>query len=249
MEHYEIFKQIRQRYLDIQDEVPLDEIKNAAVLLNSSDRFSFDKLFASGRTLIGFDARQADYQNDAGRIRAVKEFIFAGVDFLCINTEPLLQDASYHYFETASKSVRIPILRKDPTVCEYQIYQAKVLGADAVYLSRFLSVTEMKHLVDVSKAIGITAVAEVSSPSGAEKAAIAGAGIISVTSSINDLDEIIGICEYTPSNIYSIAYCNIKTPEDYLKASDGGIGGIILSDPLNEIKDKKRYLNSITCRQ
>ena len=249
MEHYEIFKKIRQRYLDIQDEVPLDEIKNAAVLLDSSDNFSFEALFSPGRTLIGFDARQTDYQSDADRIRAVKEFIFAGVDFLCINTEPLLKDASYSYFETASKSVRIPILRKDPTVCEYQIYQAKVLGADAVYLSRFLSVTEMKHLIDVSKAIGITAAAEVSSPSDAEKAAIAGSGIISVTSSINDLDEIIRICEYIPGNIYTIAYCNINSCEEYLKAHENGIGGLILSDPLNEFKDKKRYLNSITGRQ
>ena len=124
-----------------------------------------------------------------------------------------------------------------------------MLGADAVYLSRFLSVTEMKHLIDVSKAIGITAAAEVSSPSDAEKAAIAGAGIISVTSSINDLDEIIRICEYTSGNIYTIAYCNTNSREEYLKARENGIGGLILSDPLIEIKDKKRYLNSITGRQ
>lgn len=245
MEHYEIFKQIRQRYLDIQDEVPLDEIKNAATLINSTDRFSFESLFGAGRTLIGFDARQADYQSDAERIRAVKEFIFAGIDFLCINTEPLLKDASYSYFETASKSVKIPILRKDPTVCEYQIYQAKVLGADAVYLSRFLSITELKHLIDISKSIGVTSAAEVSCPSDAEKAAIAGAAVISVTSNVNSLDKIIKICEYTPGNIYSTAYCNIKTHEDYLKALDSGIGGIILSDPLSGVKDKKAYLNSI----
>ena len=58
----------------------------------------------------------------------------AGADCVSCLTEPMWFLGSDGIFREIRAEIRTPMLRKDFTVDEYQLYQAKVLGADAVLL-------------------------------------------------------------------------------------------------------------------
>ena len=63
-----------------------------------------------------------------------REYERAGADAMSILTEPYYFQGSDEYLRAIRKEVSIPLLRKDFTVDEYMLYQAKTIGADAVLL-------------------------------------------------------------------------------------------------------------------
>lgn len=67
-------------------------------------------------------------------LEITKEYETAGADCISVLTEPKWFLGNDEYLKEIAKTVSIPCLRKDFTVDEYQIYQAKVLGASAVLL-------------------------------------------------------------------------------------------------------------------
>ena len=63
-----------------------------------------------------------------------KEYEAAGASAISCLTEPFYFQGSDRYLQEIAGNVNIPVLRKDFTVDEYMIYQAKAFGASAVLL-------------------------------------------------------------------------------------------------------------------
>ena len=81
-----------------------------------------------------------------------------------------------------SEEVRVPVLRKDFTIDEYMIYQAKVLGASAVLLIvSLLDEAELKSYRQLSESLGMDALVETHSKAEIDVALKSGAKIIGVT--------------------------------------------------------------------
>jgi indole-3-glycerol phosphate synthase len=103
----------------------------------------------------------------------------------------------YHYFGgqdsdlvVARESSGLPALRKDFVVDEYQLYEARCLGADAVLLIvRALTAFDLKHLLGVSERLGMDALVETHSADEVARALDAGAHLIGVNN--RDLDTLV----------------------------------------------------------
>ncbi|HPU63287.1 MAG TPA: indole-3-glycerol phosphate synthase TrpC, partial [Mobilitalea sp.] len=67
-------------------------------------------------------------------IQIAKEYEKAEADAVSVLTEPDFFKGDNEHLQNIRKNISLPILRKDFTVDEYQIYEAKYLGADAVLL-------------------------------------------------------------------------------------------------------------------
>lgn len=85
------------------------------------------------------------------------------------------------YLQAISTAVKLPVLRKDFIISEYQIYEAKTIGADAVLLICALLETSMiREFLDIAASVGLDVLVEAHDESEVESALNAGAEIIGV---------------------------------------------------------------------
>ena len=90
-----------------------------------------------------------------------REYEAAGADCISVLTEPKWFLGSDGYLEEIARSVSIPCLRKDFTVDEYMIYQAKLLGASAVLLiCSILDEGRLGEYIMLARSLGLTALVE-----------------------------------------------------------------------------------------
>jgi len=120
---------------------------------------------------------RADY--DAAAIaRGYEE---AGAAAISVLTEPTFFDGSLDDLVHVRETVGVPVLRKDFIVSEYQLFEARAAGADAVLLIvAALSSEELRRLRERASALGLDALVEVHNPSELAVAIDAGATIIGV---------------------------------------------------------------------
>ncbi|MEX0757344.1 MAG: indole-3-glycerol phosphate synthase TrpC [Acidimicrobiia bacterium] len=110
-----------------------------------------------------------------------KEYEAGGAAAISVLTEPDHFDGSDDDLRAVRASTRLPVLRKDFTLDESQIWQARVLGADAVLLIvALLSDDQLAHFLGVAREAGLEALVEVHTDGEAERAVAAGPTIVGV---------------------------------------------------------------------
>lgn len=109
------------------------------------------------------------------------EYEQAGADCISCLTEPKWFLGSDAIFSDIRARVDTPMIRKDFTVDEYQLYQAKCMGADAVLLiCALLDTATIAHFLDICNSLGLSALVEAHDESEIRSAISAGAVIIGV---------------------------------------------------------------------
>lgn len=110
-----------------------------------------------------------------------KEYERAGANAISVLTEPKYFKGDNQYLAEISKEVHIPVLRKDFTIDEYQIYEAKLLGADAVLLiCTLLDTMTLRKYLQICEELGLSALVEAHTKEELLSAIEAGARIIGV---------------------------------------------------------------------
>lgn len=145
--------------------IPPAEMKAQAEALPKGD-FRFEKALAGKECAFICEVKKASPSK--GVIDPVFDFEAiarsyeqAGADCVSCLTEPKWFLGSDEIFRKVRKIVAKPMIRKDFTVDEYQIYQAKVLGADAVLLICTLLDTEtIKRYLAICDSLGLSALVE-----------------------------------------------------------------------------------------
>lgn len=93
--------------------------------------------------------------------KIAREYEAAGADCISVLTEPRWFLGSDRYLEEIVSMVKIPCIRKDFTVDEYMIYEAKVLGASAVLLiCSILSKEQIREYIQICDMLGLSALVE-----------------------------------------------------------------------------------------
>ena len=94
-------------------------------------------------------------------LQIAEEYEKAGADCISVLTEPEYFLGSDEYLREIAKNVNIPCIRKDFTVDDYMIYEAKILGAGAVLLiCSILTVKQIHDYINVCDELGISALVE-----------------------------------------------------------------------------------------
>ena len=129
----------RVRYEEIEKQVPLEVIKQKALSMETNNEFPFEKALAGKDISFICEVKKASpskgiIAEDFPYVQIAKDYENAGAGAISVLTEPKWFKGENAFLEEISKNVSIPLLRKDFTVCEYQIYEAKTIGASAVLL-------------------------------------------------------------------------------------------------------------------
>lgn len=152
----------RQRVEAAKQTVPLAEAKRQALALPKGD-LRFEKALAKPGLAFICECKKASPSKgliapDFPYLQIAKEYEAAGADAISVLTEPkwfLGRDA---YLKEITSAVSTPCLRKDFTVDEYMIYEAKLLGASAVLLiCAILDDVQLKEYLAICDGLGLSA--------------------------------------------------------------------------------------------
>lgn len=181
-------------------------------------------------------------------LEIAKEYEAAGADCISVLTEPKWFLGNDEYLKEIAESVLIPCLRKDFTVNEYQIYQAKVLGASAVLLiCSILTEDQMKDYIRICDELGLSALVEVHDEQEVQTAINAGARIIGVNNrnlkdfSV-DTDNSRRLRELIPPNVLFVSESGVRTAEDVETLRKIGADAVLIGETLMRASDKRAKL-------
>ena len=180
-----------------------------------------------------------------------KEYEAAGADCISVLTEPKWFLGSNNYLEEIAKEVSIPCIRKDFTVDEYMIYEAKVLGAKAVLLiCSILEKSQIREYIDICDELGLSALVEAHDEKEIETALDVSARIIGVNNrnlkDFNvDTNNSKKLRSLVPENVIFVSESGVKTPDDIKAIKEFGADAVLIGEALMRASDKKKMLSDL----
>ncbi|MCI7211619.1 MAG: indole-3-glycerol phosphate synthase TrpC [Ruminococcus bromii] len=196
----------------------------------------------------GLIAEDFDYVNIA------KDYEKGGASAVSVLTEPYWFLGSNEYLKEIRKNISIPILRKDFTVDDYMIYEAKVIGADAVLL--ICTITEndvLKHRIGLAKSLGLSSLVEAHSEEEIQAAIDAGAEIIGVNNrNLKDFSVDVSLSakfrKEVPENILFVAESGIKTVQQVRDLESDGVNAVLVGETLMRASDRVKAVRDFCGR-
>ena len=184
-------------------------------------------------------------------LEIAREYEAAGADCISVLTEPKWFLGSDEYLKEIAKTVSIPCIRKDFTVDEYQIYQAKTLGAAAVLLiCSILSEVQLGEYIKICDSLGISALVEIHNEKEAGMAVRAGARIIGVNNrNLKDFTVDTAnskkLRDLVPDNIIFVSESGVKSTDDIRAIREIGADAVLIGETLMRADDKKAKLDEL----
>lgn len=235
---------------------------------NNRSPFSFEKALRScrtentiteiGRSNMHFicEVKKASpskgvISHDFPYLDIARDYVLAGASAISVLTEPEFFLGSDRYLNEISKAVDIPVLRKDFILDEYQIYESKIIGADAVLLiSSLLEADKLKRFIKICDELGMSALVEAHTAAEIEKALEAEARIIGVNNRNLqtfevDLENCIRLRDLVPGDIIYVAESGIRTREDIKLLESAGIDAVLIGEAFMRSENRRELLNAL----
>ncbi|MGN0549059.1 MAG: indole-3-glycerol phosphate synthase TrpC [Acutalibacteraceae bacterium] len=245
----------RERTEKAKKKIPPEEIKRQALALPKGN-FAFEN--ALKKPDISFICECKKASPSKGLIapafpylEIAKEYEAAGADCISVLTEPKWFLGNDEYLKDIANTVSVPCLRKDFTVDEYMIYEAKVLGASAVLLiCSILSEEQIKEYISICDELGMSALVEAHDESEVQAALNAGARIIGVNNrnlkdfSVNT-DNSRRLRELIPRGVLFVSESGVSSAEDIAKLREIGADAVLIGEALMKAPDKKVKLDEL----
>ena len=180
-----------------------------------------------------------------------REYEAAGADAVSVLTEPKWFLGSDKYLKDIAEAVSIPCLRKDFTVDEYMIYEAKLLGASAVLLiCSTLSEEQIKEYIGICDGLGLSALVEAHDGEEVEIALRAGARMIGVNNrnlkdfSV-DTENSRRLRQMIPPEVLFVSESGVGSAEDVSRLRGFGADAVLIGETLMRAADKKAKLREL----
>ena len=245
----------RKRVMADMEENSLDTMRELAMSKSAAtgDLFAFEQALRKEGVSFICECKKASPSKgliapNFPYLEIAKEYEAAGADCISVLTEPKWFLGNDEFLKEIAESVLIPCLRKDFTVNEYQIYQAKVLGASAVLLiCSILTEDQMKDYIRICDELGLSALVEVHDEQEVQTALNTGARIIGVNNrnlkdfSV-DTDNSRRLRELIPPNVLFVSESGVRTVEDVETLRKIGADAVLIGETLMRASDKRAKL-------
>lgn len=252
----EIAERTRQRVAEEKSAVPLSEMKKRALDISPDTGFPFKKALAAPDISFICEVKRASpskgmIAEDFPYLDIARDYEAAGAASISCLTEPFWFKGSDRYLSEIAAAVKIPVLRKDFTVDEYMIYQAKTLGASAVLLiCSILSREQIAEYLEISHSLGLSALVEAHDEEEVRTAVSVGAGIIGVNNRdlktfTVDINNSARLRKLVPPEILFVSESGIKTAADIRALRENGTNAVLIGETLMRSPDKKAALDEL----
>ena len=252
----EIAARTVQRVAEEKAAVPLSEMKKRAEALDANTGFPFRKALSGDEISFICEVKRASPSKgliapDFPYLDIARDYERAGASAISCLTEPFWFKGRDEYLAEISNAVKIPVLRKDFTVDEYMIYQAKTLGASAVLLiCSILSKEQLSEYLGIAQSLGLSALVEAHDEDEVRTALSVGAGIIGVNNRdlrtfTVDINNSARLRKLVPPEVLFVSESGIKTAADIEALRSNGTNAVLIGETLMRSPDKKAALDEL----
>lgn len=252
----EIAAKTRERVEAEKRRLPLGEMRARAKAMDHGGEFPFEKALAKEGMSFICEVKKASPSKgviaaDFPYVEIGKEYERAGADAMSILTEPYYFQGSNEYLSAIRREVSIPLLRKDFTVDEYMIYEAKAIGADALLLiCAILSPGQLAEYAGIAGELGLSVLVEAHDETEIRMAISAGAKIIGVNNRnlkdfTVDISNSIRLRKLVPGHILFVSESGTKTREDIARLEENGANGVLIGETFMRATDKTAMLREL----
>lgn len=193
----------------------------------------------------GLIAKEFDY------IEIAKEYEKSGAACISVLTEPEFFRGSLSYLKEISENVKIPLLRKDFIIHEYQIYEAKLSGADAILLiCSILCDEQMVSYIKIADKLGMSEVVEAHDEDEVRRAKRCGARIIGVNNRnlkdfTVDINNSLRYRDMVADDTMFISESGIQTPDDIKTLVDHKVNAVLIGETLMRAENKQEMIKHL----
>ena len=264
----EIVAKTKERLVEVKQNKSLDQLIGEVSKLEIKEDFPFKEALKDPEIAIIAEVKKASpskglISRDFDYIEIAREYEDAGASAISVLTEPYFFKGSNDFLREISENVSIPILRKDFTIDEYMIYEAKLLGASAVLLivsilddaqlkeyldlSHDLDDDQLKKYLNLAHELGLSAIVETHDADEIKTALDAGAEIIGVNNRnladfTVDIENSIRLRSLVGDDVVFISESGIKTKEDVTRLKENNVDAVLIGETLMRSEDKKSMI-------
>ena len=249
----------RERVKAAKERLPLKELKKQALACPKREDFPFERAMRKPGISFICECKKASPSKgliapDFPYLEIARQYEAAGADAISVLTEPKWFLGKDAYLKEIAGSVKTPCLRKDFTVDEYMIYEAKVLGAAAVLLiCSILEEGQLKEYLGLCHELGLSALVEIHDEAEAAMALRAGATMVGVNNrNLKDFSVDPGnslrLKDKIPPEVLFIAESGVRGPEDVKALERIGADGVLVGETLMRAADKGAKLKELRGR-
>ena len=177
-----------------------------------------------------------------------KEYEVAGAAAISVLTEPDFFKGDKKYLQEIASTVKIPVLRKDFIIDEYQIYQAKVWGASAILLiCACLDVPTLTKFRELADSLGLSSLVEAHDEAEVQMAIDCGARIIGVNNRnlkdfTVDVQNSVRLRNLVQDDVIFVSESGLETPEDIQVLRENNIGVALMGETFMRSPNKVEKL-------
>lgn len=245
----------QQIYLDRKLDVSLTKMMDMAYAVPGTD-FAFEnKLKEEGMSFI-CECKKASpskgvIAEDFPYLDIARSYETAGASCISVLTEPKWFMGSLDYLEEIASEVTIPVLRKDFTIDEYMIYEARARKASAVLLiCSILDSQTLGKYIRICDELGLSALVEAHDKNECDMALGEGARVIGVNNrNLRDFTvdptNCLRLRDYVGDKALFVAESGVKRREDIVELERAGVDAVLIGESMMRAEDKTEFLNNL----
>ena len=182
-------------------------------------------------------------REDFDPVEIAKIYARNGASAISVLTDHEFFGGDLSYLSTIRNAVELPLLRKDFTIDEYHIYQARVSGADAVLLIvAILTPEQLREFIEIAKNLNLAALVEVHTQTELNISLDVGAEIIGINNRDlktfhTDIATSFHLRKSIPDDRIVVSESGIYTREDVIRLGEADMDAILVGESLMRSAD------------
>ena len=180
---------------------------------------------------------------DFDAVKIARDYKKGGASALSVLTDKKYFGGSADILKKVKKSCSLPVLRKDFILDEYQVYESRLMGAEAILLiARSLSAATLKKLYVLAGKLGLEVVFEVHDAADLKKVLPLRPRLVGINNRDLgdfhvDLDVTRRLAAKVPAGCLLVSESGIAKPEDLADLKKYGVRAVLVGETL--MKDKR----------
>jgi indole-3-glycerol phosphate synthase len=243
----EIIAYKRTELVETKRAAPLAELKAKAASMEPTRGFK-EALDGDGEIRLIAEIKKASpskgvIREDFDPVKIARTYEESGASCLSVLTEKKFFQGRLGYLDDIGKDVRLPLLRKDFIIDEYQIYETRTAGADAVLLIvACLGHHQLEDYLGLAGRLGLDVLIEAHTYKELDRVLLTGARLVGINNRDLatfkvDLQTTLELLKDIPDDCIVVSESGIKTREDVLMLQKAGVDAILVGESLMREKD------------
>lgn len=257
--HNTLLQIVEKKRKDLHEQkkaLSMDVLKRKATSIKSESKFKNKLLAATDVAIIAEIKLASPTMPSLGSERDIIQraiaYEKAGADAISFITEQHYFKGNTTFIPELKTKVSIPILQKDFVIDPYQIYEAKMIGSDAILLiARLVDKAVLKDFVTLSQKIGIEPIVEINDEEDFGKAINTNTSFIAVNARdletfTIDISKACTLLEKIPEKYIKLGFSGIHTSKEVRRYKKAGAKGVLVGTSLMKTANIDNFIKSLT---